>query len=195
MKQAFLTFIRKKENDIKFLAVKNPININDINYNELRSGLPVIVVISDEILEALYIIGTDGVLFQVFGENDSLFFMKKINDISLINIQKYNLIKFILLDAFDELTIQESKIYKNIFESFEEKIYYNTLHTELEFLGIKNFAIKELMKIELDAKIKARLLDKIKSVKPMPERFLKKKIDVDLTGYGIYINAFIGQSL
>lgn len=144
MKQAFLTFIRKKENDIKFLAVKNPININDINYNELRSGLPVIVVISDEILEALYIIGTDGVLFQVFGENDSLFFMKKINDISLINIQKYNLIKFILLDAFDELTIQESKIYKNIFESFEEKIYYNTLHTELEFLGIKNFAIKEL---------------------------------------------------
>ena len=184
-----------KENDIKFLAVKNPININDINYNELRSGLPVIVVISDEILEALYIIGTDGVLFQVFGENDSLFFMKKINDISLINIQKYNLIKFILLDAFDELTIQESKIYKNIFESFEEKIYYNTLHTELEFLGIKNFVIKELMKIELDAKLKARLLDKIKSVKPMPERFLKKKIDVDLTGYGIYINAFIGQSL
>ena len=73
MKQAFLTFIRKKENDIKFLAVKNPTNINDINYNELRSGLPVIVVISDEILEALYIIGTDGVLFQVFGDNDSLF--------------------------------------------------------------------------------------------------------------------------
>ena len=128
-------------------------------------------------------------------ENDSLFFMKKINDISLINIQKYNLIKFILLDAFDELTIQESKIYKNIFESFEEKIYYNTLHTELEFLGIKNFAIKELMKIELDAKLKTRILDKIKSVKPMPDRFLKKKIDVDLTGYGIYINAFIGQSL
>ena len=195
MKQAFLTFIRKKENDIKFLAVKNPTNINDINYNELRSGLPVIVVISDEILEALYIIGTDGVLFQVFGDNDSLFFMKKINDISLINIQKYNLIKFILLDAFDELTIQESKIYKNIFESFEEKIYYNTLHTELEFLGLKNFAIKELMKIELDAKLKARLLDKIKNVKPMPDHFLKKKIDVDLTGYGIYINAFIGQSL
>jgi len=51
------------------------------------------------------------------------------------------------------------------------------------------------MKIELDAKLKARLLYKIKSVKPMPERFLKKKIDVDLTGYGIYINAFIGQSL
>jgi hypothetical protein len=121
--------------------------------------------------------------------------MKKINDISLINIQKYNLIRFILLDVFDELTIQESKIYKNIFESFEEKIYYNTLHTELEFLGIKNFAIKELMKIELDAKLKARLLDKIKNVKPMPDRFLKKKIDVDLTGYGIYINAFIGQSL
>ncbi len=195
MKQAFLTFIRKKENDIKFLAVKNPTNINDINCTELRSGLPVIVVISDEILEALYIIGTDGLLFQVFGENDSLFFMKKINDISLINIHKYNLIRFILLDVFDELTIQESKIYKNIFETFEEKIYYNTLHTELEFLGIKNFAIKELMKIELDAKLKTRLLDKIKSAKPMPDRFLKKKIDVDLTGYGIYINAFVGQSL
>ena len=65
------------------------------------------------------------------------------------------------------------------------------MHTELGFSAIKNIAIKELNKIEIKNEIKIRLLDKIKSIKSMPERFLKKKIDVDLTGYGIYINSFV----
>lgn len=191
MKAAYLTFIRKKESDIKFLAVDSPENLDQICAKNFRSGLPIIAVIDRDKLEALYIVGTDGDLFQVFGEQDSLFFMKKLNDISLINIKKYNLIKFILLETFDELTIQESKIHKELFEKFEEKVFYITLHTELGFTGIKNIAIKELNKIEIKNEIKLRLLDKIKSIKSMPERFLKKKIDVDLTGYGIYINSFI----
>lgn len=85
--------------------------------------MPIIVVLERNNLDALYIIGTDGDLFQVFGEQDSLFLMKKLNDISLINIKKYNLIKFILLETFDELTIQESKIHKELFENFEDKIF------------------------------------------------------------------------
>lgn len=191
MKIAYLTFIRKKDSDIKFLAVDSPENMNQLCTKNFRSGLPIICVIDRDKLESLYIIGTDGELFQVFGEQDSLFFMKKLNDISLINIKKFNLIKFILLETFDELTIQESKIHKEVFENFEEKIFYITLHTELGFSAIKNIAIKELNKIEIKNEIKIRLLDKIKSIKSMPERFLKKKIDVDLTGYGIYINSFI----
>ena len=191
MKLAYLTFIRKKDNEIKFLAVDSPENLNQLCTKNVRSGLPIIVVLEKNNLDALYIIGTDGDLFQVFGEQDSLFFMKKLNDISIINIKKYNLIKFILLETFDELTIQESKIHKELFENFEEKIFYITLHTELGFTGIKNIAIKELNKIEIKSEIKIRLLNKIKSIKSMPERFLKKKIDVDLTGYGIYINSFV----
>lgn len=191
MKLAYLTFIRKKDNEIKFLAVDSPENLNQLCAKNVRSGLPIIVVLEKNNLDALYIIGTDGDLFQVFGEQDSLFFMKKLNDISIINIKKYNLIKFILLETFDELTIQESKIHKELFENFEEKIFYITLHTELGFTGIKNIAIKELNKIEIKNDIKIRLLNKIKSIKSMPERFLKKKIDVDLTGYGIYINSFV----
>lgn len=191
MKLAYLTFIRKKDNEIKFLAVDSPENLNQLCTKNVRSGLPIIVVLERNNLDALYIIGTDGDLFQVFGEQDSLFLMKKLNDISLINIKKYNLIKFILLETFDELTIQESKIHKELFENFEDKIFYITLHTELGFTGIKNIAIKELNKIEIKNEIKIRLLNKIKSIKSMPERFLKKKIDVDLTGYGIYINSFV----
>ena len=36
-----------------------------------------------------------------------------INDLSLLNIRKYNFIKHILIEVFSELSIQESKEYKN----------------------------------------------------------------------------------
>lgn len=77
MKLAYLTFIRKKDNEIKFLAVDSPENLNQLCTKNVRSGLPIIVVLERNNLDALYIIGTDGDLFQVFGEQDSLFFMKK----------------------------------------------------------------------------------------------------------------------
>jgi len=190
MKQAFLTFIRRKNGDCSFLAIENPSNLIEIKESYLRSGQPVILIKENNTLVALYIIGNCGDLNQIYGEEDYLFFMKSINDVSLINVKKYNFIKHLLLETFEELSIQEAKQYKDILESFEELIFYTTLHTELDFQNIKNIIVKELKKLEIPNLLSIRLLSKIRKVKQISESYLRKKIDIDLTGYGIYINAF-----
>lgn len=189
MKQAFLTFIRRKNDEYSFLATENPSNLIKINEYKLQSGQPVIIVKENNILIALYAIGNDAELFQIYGNQDYLFFMNCINDISLINIKKFNFIKNTLLEIFDELNIQESKLYKNVFESFEDQIFYTTLHTELNNRSIRNVIVKEIKKLQVPNNISNRLLNKLKSCKQLPENYLRKKIDVDLSGYGIYINA------
>ena len=189
MKQAFLTFIRRKNYDYSFLAIENPSNLIELKEFCLSSGQPVILVQENKNLIALYAIGNDAQLFQIYGEQDFLFFMKSIEDISLLNIKKYNFIRHILLNAFDELSIQESKQYKYIFDIFEENIFYTTLHTELENHNIKNVIIREIKKLNLPSSIINRMVSKIKISKQISESYLRKKIDVDLTGYGIYINA------
>ena len=189
MKQAFLTFIRRKNDDYSFLAIENPSNLIELKEFCLSSGQPVILVQENKNLIALYAIGNDAQLFQIYGEQDFLFFMKSIEDISLLNIKKYNFIRHILLNAFDELSIQESKQYKYIFDIFEENIFYTTLHTELENHNIKNVIIREIKKLNLPSSIINRMVSKIKISKQISESYLRKKIDVDLTGYGIYINA------
>lgn len=189
MKQAFLTFIRRKNDDYSFLAIENPSNLIELKEFCLSSGQPVILVQENKNLIALYAIGNDAQLFQIYGEQDFLFLMKSIEDISLLNIKKYNFIRHILLNAFDELSIQESKQYKYIFDIFEENIFYTTLHTELENHNIKNVIIREIKKLNLPSSIINRILSKIKISKQISESYLRKKIDVDLTGYGIYINA------
>ncbi len=189
MKQAFLTFIRRKNDEYSFLATENPSNLIKINEYKLQSGQPVIIVKENNILIALYAIGNDAELFQIYGNQDYLFFMNCINDISLINIKKFNFIKNTLLEIFDELSIQESKLYKNVFESFEDQIFYTTLHTELNNRSIRNVIVKEIKKLQVPNNISNRLLNKLKSCKQLPENYLRKKIDVDLSGYGIYINA------
>lgn len=189
MKQAFLTFIRRKNDEYSFLATENPSNLIKINEYKLQSGQPVIIVKENNILIALYAIGNDAELFQIYGNQDYLFFMNCINDITLMNIKKFNFIKNTLLEIFDELSIQESKLYKNVFESFEDQIFYTTLHTELNNRSIRNVIVKEIKKLQVPNNISNRLLNKIKSCKQLPENYLRKKIDVDLSGYGIYINA------
>ena len=190
MKKAFLTFIRRKNDDYSFLAIENPSNLISTKECFLRSGQPVVVIKESDKLIGLYIVSNNAELFQIYGEEDYLFFMKAINDLSLLNIKKYNFIKHILIEVFSELSIQESKEYKNIFESFEETIFYTTLHTELENKSIKSIVVKELKKLEISHSIKIRMLNKIVKLKNISESYLRKNIDVDLTGYGIYINAF-----
>ena len=188
MKQAYLTFIRKKYDDCSFLAIENPNNLTDLDTKCLRSGQPIIIIKENDTMLALYIVSKNADLFQIYGEQDYLFFMKMLNDLSLINIRKYNFIRQILLNTFDELSIQEAKTYNSIFDVLEETIFYTTLHTELSNVNIKNILLKELKKINVPSNLKQRLLIKAKSMRTIPENYLKKKIDVDLTGYGIYIN-------
>jgi hypothetical protein len=188
---AYLTYIRKNENYLHLLGLKNSANIFNLNALNLISGQPVIVIIKDNIILSLYSIDDSGDLLQIFGTQDYLFEMNKLYDLSFKNIKKYNFIRNLLIESFLCLSIEESKYNKEILEDLENKIFYNFLHLNIELFEIKKFIIKEIKKSDLDCNIKLRLLEKIQYHKNNKRKLLKKKIDVDLSGYGININTLV----
>lgn len=189
--KAFLTFIRKKEDDIHMLGLENPSNIFDLLFLDLKSGQPIISVIHNQKIIAFYIINSQGNIYQLLGEKDYLFELNELHDLSLINLQKYNIIQHYVSQVFDCLSIQEAKCNYEIFELLEEKIFYNLLHTEIEVYKIKLLIAKEIKKSDIAENLLLRLLAKLKITKTPNKKILKKKIDVDLSGYGIKINTLI----
>jgi len=189
--KAYLTFTRRKENDLHMLGIENPINLCDILFADLRSGQPILPIILNNKIIAFYIIDIEGNLHQVVGDTDHLFSLDQLEDLSQKNLQKYNLIKYFVSQIFQCLSIQEAKHNSEIFESLEEKIFYNLLHIEIELYKIKPAIVKEIKKSELSNELKNRLLSTLNKTKNPNNKILKKKIDVDLSGYSIYINAFI----
>ena len=89
--KAYLTFARRKEDDVHMLGIDNPTNICDILFANLRSGQPIIPVLLNNKIIALYIIDVEGNLYQIIGDIDLLFELDELNDLSLKNLQKYNL--------------------------------------------------------------------------------------------------------
>ncbi len=189
--KAYLTFVRKKENDVHMLGIENPKNICDVLFIELKSGQPIISVIQNNKLVAFYILDIEGNLHQLVGDIDYLFDLNELIDLSLINLQKYNLIKYFVSHVFQCLSIQEAKYNSEIFELLEEKIFYNLLHIEIDLFKIKLSIAREIMKSDLSDELKIRLLASLKKTKNPNKKILKKKIDVDLSGYGIKINALV----
>ena len=189
--KAYLTFVRKKENDVHMLGIENPKNICDVLFIELKSGQPIISVIQNNKLVAFYILDVEGNLHQLVGDIDYLFDLNELIDLSLINLQKYNLIKYFVSHVFQCLSIQEAKYNSEIFELLEEKIFYNLLHIEIDLFKIKLSIAREIMKSDLSDELKIRLLASLKKTKNPNKKILKKKIDVDLSGYGIKINALV----
>ena len=47
--KAYLTFARRKENDVHMLGIENPINICDILFVNLRSGQPILPIILNRV--------------------------------------------------------------------------------------------------------------------------------------------------
>ena len=189
--KAYLTFTRKKENDVHMLGIENPSNINDILFADLRSGQPILPIIVNNKIVALYIIDVEGNLYQIVGEIDHLFSLDQLIDLSLKNLQKYNLIKYFVSQIFQCLSIQEARHNSEIFECLEEKIFYNLLHIEIELFKIKLAIVKEIKKSELSNELKNRLLSSLNKTKNPNNKILKKKIDVDLSGYSINVNTLI----
>lgn len=189
--KAYLTFVRRKENDIHMLGLENPNNIYEILFIGLRSGQPVLTIIHDHVIIAFYIIDCEGNLFQLIGDVDYLFELDELYDLSLINLQKYNLIKYYVSHIFDCLSIQEAKFHVELLELLEEKIFYNLLHIEIDLYKIKSLIAKEIKKSELTEDLKTRLLATLNQTKTPNRKILKKKVDIDLSGYGIKINTFI----
>ena len=189
--KAYLTFVRIKEDDVHMLGIDNPENIQDVLFIYLKSGQPIISVIQNKKLIAFYILDIEGNLYQLIGDIDYLFELNELTDLTLINLNKYNLIKYFVSHLFQCLSIQEAKIYSQTFESLEEKIFYNLLHIEVNLYRIKILIAKEIIKSELSDELKVRLLASLKQIKNPNKKILKKKVDVDLSGYGIKINSFI----
>ena len=102
--KAFLTFIRKYEQDIHMLGIKNPININTLEEINLISGQPIISIIENDAIVGLYLIKVNGEIFQINGDIDFLFDLKEMSDISTINVKKYNAIRYYLINTFYNLS-------------------------------------------------------------------------------------------
>lgn len=189
--KAYLTFVRKSNNDIHMIGLKNPDNISILSDIELVSGQPVLMVIKDNIILSFYLIDKKGSLNQVKGTVDYLFDLDVVFDLTTINLKKYNIIKSILTSSFYCTSIEESKYHKEVLVDLENKIFYDLLHIEIEFYKLKRYISREISKFNIHPELKLRLIDACKNSKIPNRRFLRKKIDVDLSGYRIRINTQI----
>jgi hypothetical protein len=188
---AFITFVRYINNNLHMLGIKNPVKINDLQKYNLISGQPVLCVLSNNQIQSLYIISRNGNVFQVYGEEDNLFSLDFLTDMSSINVKKYNGIGYYLQIIFSTLSIKEFEIFRNKLEEFENDIFYNHLHTDLEITKIKSILIKEIYTLDIELSLKRRFLTALKNSRLPTKKMLRRKIDIDLSNYLININTFI----
>lgn len=189
--KAFITFIRTYEKDIHMLGIKNPDNIDTLKEINLISGQPVVSILENDVIVGLYLIKVNGEVFQVKGNIDFLFDLKEMSDISSINVKKYNAIRYYLINTFYNLSIKEFGLYEIQLDKLENTIFYNYLHADFEISQLKTILIREINRSDLSYYIKKRLVTQLRNVKPPTKKILRKKIDIDLSGYSIYINTLI----
>lgn len=188
---AYLTFIRQNKDYLHLLGIKKPANVFSIQHLNFISGQPVIVVVNDDLILSLYYIAEDGELFQIYGTIDYLFQSKNLYDLTNKNIRKYNYIRNILIYSFMMLSIEELDYYSETLEDIENIIFHNYLHLDIDLYKIKNGIIKILNKSDLDSDIKERIITGILKHKIQNRRLLRKKIDINLSGYLIKIDSFV----
>jgi len=189
--KAFLTFIRKYEQDIHMLGVKNPININILEEINLISGQPIISITENNEIIGLYLIKVNGEIFQINGNIDFLFDLKEMSDISTINVKKYNAIRYYLINTFYNLSMKEFGLYEVQLDKLENTIFYNYLHADFEISQLKTILIREINRSDFSYYIKKRLIAQLRHIRPPSKKILRKKIDIDLSGYSIHINTFV----
>lgn len=185
--KAYLTFIRISKDDFHLIGLQSISFDFDWKNFDLISGQSVICIIEEKTLLALYLIRNDGVLNQIYGNLDYLFDINLIYDITLINLTKYNSIKFYLTNIYQIMSFDEMTYNYELMKDFENKIFYNFLHTEIK--DFKKIILRELIKSNWDSGLKTRMIDKLKKTRIVSKRIAKKKIDLDLTGYSIYIRS------
>lgn len=188
---AYLTFTRKHEQDYHMIGIKNPINIKVLSKYNLISGQPIICTIQSNKIISLYLISRTGNIFQVFGDEDSLFTLDNITDISYINIKKYNGLGYYLQTIFNSLSIKEFEYFKTKLEKFENDLFYQHLHTELEISKIKGILIKEINKLDIEITLKRRFILALRNSRIPSKKILRRKVDIDLSAYSVYINTFV----
>ena len=65
------------------------------------------------------------------------------------------------------------------------------MHIEIDLFKMKPAIVKEIKKSELSNELKHRLLSSLNKTKNPNNKILKKKIDVDLSGYSVNVNTLI----
>jgi len=185
--KAYLTFLRKNELEHHALGVDIKINVPDL-YLRI-SGQPLLIISKDNSLLALYLISEDGDLNQVYGIEDYLFNIEFIHDLSSINIKKFNTIKYFLLSMYSSLSLSEFSFYQKELLSFENIIFYNLLHVELDVNKIKSMIMKIINKSDIEQSIQQRFLEKLKRNNFINRKILRKKLDINLSGYNCKIKA------
>lgn len=185
--KAYLTFLRKNELEHHAIGVDIKINVPDL-YLRI-SGQPLLIISKDNSLQALYLISEDGDLNQVYGIEDYLFNVEFIHDLSNINIKKFNTIKYFLLSMYSSLSLSEFSFYQEELLSFENIIFYNLLHVELDVNKIKSMIIKIINKSDIEQSIQQRFLEKLKRNNFINRKILRKKLDINLSGYNCKIKA------
>lgn len=189
--KAFLTFIRKHDQDTHMIGIKNPNNIISLSEINLISGQPIVSILENDVIVALYLIKINGEIFQVKGNMDYLFGLKEMTDISTINVKKYNAIRYYLINTFYNLSMKEFELYESQLDKLENAIFYSYLHADFEISQLKTILIREINRSDLSYYIKKRLIAQLRHIKSPSKKILRKKIDIDLSGYSIYINTFI----
>ena len=96
-----------------------------------------------------------------------------------------------LINTFYNLSMKEFAIYEKQLDKLENSVFYNFLHTDFEISQLKTLIIREINKSDLSYYIKKRFIVQLRSVKNPSKKILRKKIDIDLSGYSIYINTFV----
>lgn len=187
--KAFLTFVRKNTNDIHLIGIENPNNINILEKIDLISGQPVICIIENNKINGFYLINESGELIQCYGIKDFLFDINIIFDLTLINLIKFNTIKHFLISIFSSLSLNEIPELKNELNILENKVFYNLLHAEIETVKIKSYILKEIKKSNLNIDLKNRFINKLNNTNSLAKKNIKKKINLNLFGYGIYISS------
>lgn len=183
--KAYLTFLRKNELEHHAIGVDIKINVPDL-YLRI-SGQPLLIISKDNSLLALYLISEDGDLNQVYGIEDYLFNVEFIHDLSSINIKKFNTIKYFLLSMYSSLSLSEFSFYQKELLSFENIIFYNLLHVELDVNKIKSMIMKIINKSDIEQSIQQRFLEKLKRNNFINRKILRKKLDINLSGYNCKI--------
>jgi hypothetical protein len=185
--KAYLTFLRKNELEHHAIGVDIKINVPDL-YLRI-TGQPLLIISKDNFLLALYLISEDGDLNQVYGIEDYLFNVEFIHDLSSINIKKFNTIKYFLLSMYSSLSLSEFSFYQKELLSFENIIFYNLLHVELDVNKIKSMIMKIINKSDIEQSIQQRFLEKLKRNNFINRKILRKKLDINLSGYNCKIKA------
>ena len=185
--KAYLTFLRKNELEHHAIGVDIKIDVPDL-YLRI-SGQPLLIISKDNSLLALYLISEDGDLNQVYGIEDYLFNVEFIHDLSSINIKKFNTIKYFLLSMYSSLSLSEFSFYQKELLSFENIIFYNLLHVELDVNKIKSMIMKIINKSDIEQSIQKRFLEKLKRNNFINRKILRKKLDINLSGYNCKIKA------